>query len=591
MNSPGWRWIKEVLFLSKLLKFIKPYWKTALLAPVLMMIEVAGDLLQPAIMARIVDDGVARGDLTFVLRYGALMIGIALIGLAGGWGCGIASTVTAMNFATDLRLRLYQRIQELSFAALDRFKTESLITRLTNDVTQVQIIVMMSLRMLVRAPLLAAGSLLMILLIDIKMALILVVALPLLFFSVVFIIRKGLPLFHLVQEKLDKVNGVIRENLNGVRVVKAFVRGDREKQRFTVANDEQILVNKKAARLMILMQPITMTIMNCSIVAVLWFGGKQVTSGSLQIGEVIALINYFSRILFAFTMVTFMLMGVSRARVSANRINEVLETGVEITDAPGISADPVKTGDVVFAGVTFQYQKKGRPVLDGINISVKHGETVAILGTTGAGKTTLVNLIPRLYEVTKGRIFVDGRDIREIQLHVLREGISMVPQNPLLFSGSVKENIRWGKPDASDEEVIAAAKAAQAHDFIMRLPQGYDSMLGQKGVNLSGGQKQRLAIARAIVKKPPVLILDDSTSALDLKTEYRLRIALKKLLQETTCFIITQRITTVMGADQIILLEKGQIAGCGSHRELLRTNPLYQEIYRSQVGEEGVANG
>ena len=582
---------KEVFFLFKLLKYIKPYWKTALLAPLLMMVEVGGDLLQPVIMARIVDEGVARGDLTFVLRYGALMIGIALIGLAGGWGCGIASTVTALNFATDLRSRMYQKIQQLSFADLDRFKTESLITRLTNDVTQVQIIVMMSLRMLVRSPLLAAGSLLMILLINLKMALILAVALPLLFFSVVFLIRKGLPLFHLVQEKLDKVNGVIRENLSGVRVVKAFVREDREKKRFNTANDEQIRVNKKAARLMILMQPATMTIMNCSIVAVLWFGGQQVAAGGLLIGEVIALVNYFSRILFAFTMVTFMLMGVSRARVSANRINEVLEAGVEIIDPPGASAEPVKTGNVVFADVTFQYQEKSRPVLEGINLSVKHGETVAILGTTGSGKTTLVNLIPRLYEVTKGRILVDGRDVREIPLRVLRDAISMVPQNPLLFSGTVKENIRWGKPDATEEEVIAAAKAAQAHDFIMKLPQGYDSMLGQKGVNLSGGQKQRLAIARAIIKKPKILILDDSTSALDLKTEYRLRIALKNLLKETTCFIIAQRISAVMGADQIILLEKGRIAGCGTHEELLRTNPLYQEIYRSQMGEEDVANG
>ncbi|NLZ44528.1 MAG: ABC transporter ATP-binding protein [Clostridia bacterium] len=577
--------------MRKLLKYIKPYWKTALLAPVLMMVEVAGDLLQPVIMARIVDEGVARGDLTFVLQYGALMIGIALIGLAGGWGCGITSTVTALNFATDLRSQLYRKIQQLSFVDLDRFKTESLITRLTNDVTQVQILVIMALRMLVRAPLLAAGSLLLILVINLKMALILAVALPLLLLSVLLIIYKGLPLFQLVQEKLDKVNGVIRENLGGVRVVKAFVREDREKQRFSVANDEQIRVNKKAARLMILMQPATMTIMNCSMVAVLWFGGKLVAAGSLQIGEVIALINYFSRILFAFTMVTFMMMGVSRARVSANRINEVLAAGVEITGAPGVSAEPVQTGEVDFVDVTFQYGEKGRPVLDGINLTVKHGETVAILGATGSGKSTLVNLIPRLYEVTKGRILVDGRDIREIQLRILRDGISMVPQNPLLFTGSVKENIRWGKPDATEEEVIAAAKAAQAHDFIMQLPQGYDSMLGQRGVNLSGGQKQRLAIARAIIKKPKILILDDSTSALDLKTESRLWVALQSFLQDTTCFIITQRITTVMRADQIILLEKGRIAGCGSHGELLRTNPLYQEIYRSQVGEEVVANG
>src|SRR5690554_4956362 len=576
----------------KLLKYIKPYWKIAALAPFLMAVEVVGDLSQPAIMARIVDEGVARGDLTFVLKYGLLMIGVALGGFLGGGGCSAASSVTAVNFAADLRFQLYKKIQEFSFAGLDRFKTECLLTRLTNDVTQIQNIVMISLRMLVRAPLLCLGSLFMILVLNIKMAVILIIALPFLFLTVFFIIRKGLPLFNLVQQKLDRVNGVMRENLGGVRVVKAFVRAEREKKRFAVANDEQVQVNMKAARLMILLQPVIMTIMNLCMVAVLWFGGRQVAGGTLMIGEVMALINYFTRILFSFVMVTFILMGASRAKVSADRINEVLAARVEIVDTPGASGEPLKKGSIVFDNVTFHYHGiDAKPALNNITFSVEPGEVVAILGATGSGKSTLVNLIPRLYDVTGGKILLNGRDIKSIQLRVLRDGISVMLQNSLLFTGSVKENIRWGKPGAPDEEVIAAAKAAQAHDFIMKLPQGYDTQLGQKGVNLSGGQKQRLSIARAIIKKPPVLILDDSTSAVDQKTEYLIRTSLQKLLKDTTCFIIAQRISAVMDAARIIVLEDGKIAGIGNHNKLLQTNPVYQDIYRSQLGKEGVANG
>ncbi len=576
----------------RLFKYLKPYWRVAALAPLLMLVEVSGDLAQPAIMAKIVDQGVAQGNLTLVLKYGLLMVGIASIGLIGGWGCTIASSIASMNFGADLRTETFKKIQEFSFANLDQFKTESLITRLTNDVLQIQHMVLMSLRMMVRAPFLCIGSLIMVFAINIKMALILAVAMPLLFTVVFLIIRKGFPLFNLVQEKLDKVNGVMRENLSGARVIKAFVRADFEKKRFAQANNEQIAINMKASRLMILMQPLMMTIMNLSIVAVLWFGGRQVAQGSLMVGEIIALLNYFSRILFSLMMITFMLMGASRAKVSADRINEVLETKVEITDPPDASTAPINEGKVVFEDVTFQYQGAGgQPVLKKICLTASPGQVVAILGATGSGKSTLVNLIPRLYEPTAGRILIDGRDLKTIQLRTLRTAVRIALQESILFSGSIKDNIRWGKADASDAEVVAAAQAAHAHDFIMSLPDGYETQLGRRGVNLSGGQKQRLAIARAIIKKPSILILDDSTSAVDLKTEYLIQQSLKKLMKETTCFIIAQRISAVLEADQIILLEEGKIVGSGDHEELLRVNPIYQDIYRSQLEKEGVANG
>ena len=576
----------------RLLKYLKPYWRMAVLAPLCMLVEVSCDLIQPAMMSKIVDQGVAQGDLALVMRLGLQMLGVALVGLLGGWGCTAASSIASMNFGADLRTALYRKVQEFSFANLDQFKTETLITRLTNDVMQVQHLVLMSLRMMVRAPLLCVGSMVMVYVINIKLALILAVALPLLFLTVTLIIRKGFPLFQRVQEKLDKVNGVMRENLSGVRVVKAFVRAAYEKRRFAKANNELIEVNLKASRLMILMRPVMMTIMNLCVLAVLWFGGWQVEQGSIMVGELIALINYFSRILFSFMMVTFMLLGMSRAKVSADRINEVLSAQVAITDAPEASAVPIRHGSVRFEQVSFRYQGSGKEeALKQINLKVDPGQVVGILGATGSGKSTLVHLIPRLYDPTAGRILLDGHDLRSIQLSTIRAAVSIVLQDTILFSGSIKENIRWGKAEATDEEVVAAAQAAQAHDFIMRLPEGYETQLGQRGVNLSGGQKQRLAIARAIIKKPKVLILDDCTSAVDLKTEYLIQRALKDLMKEATCFIIAQRVSAVLDADQIIILDGGRIVGHGKHEELLRSNPIYQEIYYSQLEKEGVVNG
>lgn len=576
----------------KILKYIKPYWKYALAAPLLMLIEVACDLFQPNLVARIIDEGVAQGNLSLVIRLGLQMIGIALIGVVGGIGCTVTSSIASMNFGADLRTIVYKKVQQFSFANLDKFNTGSLITRLTNDIVQVQQLVIMGLRMLVRAPLLCIGGFIMAISINARLSMILVVATPVLMASITFIIKKGFPLFNIVQKRLDRLNDVTRENLTGVRVIKAFVRSDTEKKRFAEANDSLIEISMKASRLMMLMFPIMMTIMNLSVVAVIWYGGIQVSQGTMRIGEILAFINYLTQILFSLMMVTFMLVNFSRAKVSGDRIQEVLQAEVDIKDTEEASDTTIKNGRVTFENVSFRYQGAGgEPVLDNISFTAEPGEVVAILGATGSGKSTLVNLIPRLYDVTEGRILIDGRDVRSIKLKTLRNSISVVLQESILFSGSIKENISWGKDDASDEEIIEASKAAQAHDFIANFSEGYETKMGQRGVNVSGGQKQRLSIARAIIKKPPILILDDSTSAVDMATEAKIQKALKELMGHTTCFVIAQRISTVLDADKIIVLEDGKIVSMGNHEELLKTSAVYQDIYRSQLGEGAVING
>lgn len=572
-----------------LFKYLKPYWMATLLAPLFMFVEVTSDLLQPTLMARIVDEGIANGNMPFIITTGLQMVGIALMGLLGGLGCIAASSYAGVNMGTDLRSAVYKKIQQFSFANLDRFKAASLITRLTNDIVQVQMVVLMSLRMLVRAPLLCVGGLVMALSINPRLSLIFGITIPLLIVSHALIMKKSFPLFAVVQQKLDRVNAVIRENLIGVRVVKAFARMELENARFGTANEDLAEIAVRASRLIVLIMPLMMLIMNLSIVAVIWFGGIQVKRGDFQVGQVMAFINYMTIILFSLLMVGYILMMFSRAKASADRINEVLETEVDIKDVADASDAPIRNGSIAFENVTFKYKgDSGEPVLKNVSFSVAPGERVAILGETGSGKSTLVNLIPRLYDVTEGRVLVDGRDVRSIKLKTLREGIGIVPQESMLFSGTIKDNLRWGKKDATDDEVIAAAKAAQAHDFIMSFKDGYETHLGQRGVNISGGQKQRLAIARALVKRPPVLILDDSTSAVDAETEVKIHQALRMFLRDTTMIIITQRISPIMDADKILLLERGKIVAKGTHEELLRTSPVYRDICRSQLGEEEV---
>lgn len=573
--------------MRRLAVYLKPYWKAALLAPMLMLFQVVTELLQPRLMADIIDTGMARGDLGYIVRIGAVMIVVALAGIIGGVGSMYFSSVAGQSVGTDLRSDLYKKVQTFSFTNLDKFKTASLITRLTNDVLQIQGVVLMALRIFVRAPLLILGGVIMTLEINPGLATVLVVTLPVLVIALAYVIRKGFPLYALVQKGLDRVNTVMRENLTGVRVVKAFVRSDYENNRFGEVNSQYTDIGIQAARVVGLIMPMMVLVLNASILAVIWFGGIRVNSGTMQVGQVLAFINYLTQILFALLLVGFMLMNVSRAKVSADRILEVLDTKTQIRNRTGANDAPISTGRVDFDHVSFRYEGAGgQPVLRDISFTALPGQTVAILGATGAGKSTLVNLIPRFYETTEGRVLIDGIDVRDLKLENLRRSISMVLQDSILFSGSVRENIRWGREDATDDEIVRAAQAAQAHDFIMNLPEGYDTIIGQRGVNLSGGQKQRVSIARALLRDPKILILDDSTSAVDVATETRIQEALKKLMPAVACIVIAQRISTVLEADVILVLEDGKIVASGTHRELMSSSEVYRDIYNSQLGTE-----
>ncbi len=593
--------------MRKLAKYLKPYLISVILAPLSMMIEVFTELMQPKLMASIVDDGVANGNISFIVKTSIIMIGIALIGVLGGICATIFSSKASHNFGADLKIDLFGKIQSFSFDALDKFSTASLVTRLTDDVVQVQTVVLFMLRMLVRAPLLCFGGIVMAFTLNLRMSLILLVAVPLLAISVWLVIRKAFPLFSEVQKRLDKVNTVMQENLSGIRVVKAFVRSDYENKRFASANEKLAEITIKAARIVGLNMPIMSLIMNASVIAVIWFGGIKVNTGDMLVGEVMAYITYITQILFSLMMMTFIFNMISRAKASVDRIIEVLDTesGVEetviktavelvsgtVSEAEDIAARKLK-GCIEYDDVSFKYEgATGDPILKHISFTAMEGETIGIIGPTGSGKSTLVNLIPGFYDVTEGKISIDGMDIKDIDIEELRESIGMVLQESILFTGTIKDNIRWGRENASEEEIIEAAKAAQAHDFITGFPDGYNTILGQRGVNLSGGQKQRISIARALLRKPAILILDDSTSAVDMETEARMQAALKNLMENSTCFIIAQRISSVMDADKIIVLEDGKIVNMGTHKELLKSSSIYQDIYDSQLGGRMVSYG
>lgn len=569
----------------KLVKFLKPYRRWAVLAPLAMMLEVALDLMQPRMVQRIVDEGIAHLNLPLVIQTGLLMIGLAMIGAVGGMSSGVCAIRAAQSFAADLREILFRKVQTLSFANLDKLETGQLITRLTNDVTQVQEAIHMVLRMLVRAPLLMVGSLVMAVITGRQLAFLPLVLMPIELAFVLWIIGKTTPMFTRVQERLDVLNEVMEENLAGIRVVKAFGRARHEQARFGAAND--ILMDQaiRAARTVAVTPSFMMVSMNLGVAAVLWFGGIQVSRGAMHVGQIIAFVNYLMMTLFSLMMVSMLVIQLARAMASAQRIQEVLESEPQVQDRPGALRDLVPRGRVAFEHVTFSYNGDGSaPVLKDINLVAEPGETVAILGTTGVGKSSLVHLIPRFYDVTAGRVTIDGVDVRDVAQDVLRRYVAIAPQETVLFSGTIRDNIRYGRPEATDEEVIAAAKAAQAHDFIMSFPDGYDTVVGQRGVNLSGGQKQRIAIARALLVKPAVLILDDSTSSVDVETEARIQAALKSLAHRSTRFIIAQRISTVLDADKIVVLDEGRVAAVGTHRELLASSPIYREIYESQLG-------
>lgn len=575
----------------RLFRFLQPYSTAVSGAILLLFIQAMAELYLPTLMSEIVDQGVVRGDTAYIWRVGGQMLLVA----GGSALCAIAATYLSarigMGFGRDLRDRVFDQVQRYSLNEIDRFGTATLITRNTNDITQVQTVLIMMLRMMITAPLMAIGGVIMAYSKDRVLLLVLVVSIPVIIIAIALIAGKGIPLFKVVQTKLDKLNLVLRENLTGIRVVRAFDRLDYEKRRFEAANLDLTQTGIRVNQIMAALMPTMMLVMNLTQVAIVWFGGIRIDEGHMLVGSMMAFIQYAMQIMFSLLMLSMMFVLIPRAEASAVRINEVLDTVTEIKDPAQPKQAGAERGHVAFEAVTFTYPGAEQPALSQISFEAKPGQVTAIIGGTGSGKSTLISLIPRFYDVTGGRILVDGVDIREMTQADLRARIGFVPQKAVLFSGTIAENIRYGKERATDEEVRHAAEVAQAAGFIAKMKDGYDAEVAQGGTNVSGGQKQRLSIARALVRRPEVYIFDDSFSALDFKTDAALRAALK---QETasgnaTVLIVAQRISTVMDADQIIVLDDGSIAGIGTHRELLKTCAVYKEIASSQLSEEELA--
>lgn len=582
----------------KVLRYLKPYWLFALLCPLAMILEVSMDLLQPTLMSDIVDNGIlgdaaADENLRYVLITGLKMLVFSLIGCFGGIASAAFGTAAAQKMGNDLRKDTFAKVMHMSFQQTDKFTTGSLVTRLTNDITAIQEFVAMSLRMFVRTGMQFIGGIAVILTLNVNFGIVLVISLPVQLIAVAIIMKKASPLFSIVQSRLDKVNSVVQENVSGARVVKAFTREEYEINRFDNANTDLMTTNLKVQKLLATLNPILMIIMNASVIAIIMIGGFQVEAKAMQVGEVMAAVTYITQILMSVMMVGMMFQQVSRSAASMKRVNEVLSTNPVISDGHK-SADSDNSGTVEFRNVGFSYPgSSGKPVLSGIDLKVGKGQMIAILGSTGCGKTSLVNLVPRFYDATKGDVLVDGVNVKDYDVDTLRSKIGVVLQKSELFSGTVAENIRWGCETATDEEVKTAAKIAQAEEFIDGFNDGYDTMISEKGASLSGGQKQRMAIARAIIKKPEILIFDDSTSALDLSTEAKLHKALRENLSGVTVIMIAQRIASVMRADKIAVLENGSICAFGTHKELMESSSVYRDIYYSQMkqGEEEAVNG
>ena len=575
--------------MTKLLKYIKGnaiiY---TILAPLMMFIEVIMDLNQPKLRSDIIDIGIANGDISYVLNVGFKMIVVAFIGILGGMLCGIFATLASMNMGKNIRQSLFDKIQSLSFLEIDKFKTSSLITRLTNDVTQVQNMVMMGLRGMVRSPLIFLGGIIMSLTISVKLSMIFLIAIPLIILSVTLITSKSIPFFTEMQKKIDNVNLVMRENLLGVRVVKAFTIENKVRERFSNANKELMDTSIKAQGVTILLWPLVTLIMNLSVVAVLWFGGNYVNNGSLEIGKIMAFINYLVQIMGSLNMLVMIIINFSRAKVSAERINEVLDIESSIKDRE--NTEKIENFDVEFKDVYFKYNKDGEYVLKDISFKASEGEKIGIIGPTGSGKSSLISLIPRLYDTTSGSVMIGNKDVRSLKINDLRKIIGVVLQDTTLFSGSIADNLRFGMEDANEEMMDSATRDAQAFEFINSSNEGYNREVGQRGKNLSGGQKQRISIARTLIKNPKILILDDSSSALDMATESKLQNSIKNRMKDSTVFLIAQRISAVMDSDKIIVLDNGEIAAIGTHKELIKNCEIYRSIAISQLGEEAVLN-
>ncbi len=577
---------------TRLMKFLKGLWIASVIGSLGMVLEAACQLYLPKLMGKIIDNGVtpvinetmsAADGRAYVLKEAVIMILVSLIAIVGGITCMKLSSEVSQKFAARIRNAMFRKISSFSFKNIDEFSTASLTTRLTNDVTMIQNMTMMILRMLIRMPSMLIVASFFAVSINPRLASMLLFALPLIIIAVGIVMKFGFPMFKKMQKKIDALNSVVQENLIGIRVVKAFVREDHEKKKFKKANDNLSAMGEKAAGMIILAMPLMMLIFNLTMVMVIYKGGVSINAGDMTTGDLLSFISYVMEILMSLMMIAMLLVMVARGKACADRIKEVLDAEVDIVNnEKTLTAE--KHGRVQFENVNFRYstQTDGDDILNDISFTAEPGQIIGIVGGTGCGKSSLVSLIPRLYDVTGGRVLIDDVDVRNYDIEELRELIGVVLQNNVLFTGTIKENIRWGKKDATDEEIIAACKAAQAHDFIMRQPDGYDTVLAQGGLNLSGGQKQRLCIARAMIKKPKILILDDSTSAVDTATEAKIRNAFYNELKDTTVFIIAQRISSVKEADEILVMDDGEIKGVGNHNELMETNEIYQEIYNTQ---------
>ncbi len=579
--------------LRRMINFVKPYWKASILALLLLIGMVVADLLIPRLTQRVIDEGIARHDMGTIWTTSLMMLGAAILSTLFAIANTVLSVRVGQNVSADIRSSLVRKVQTFSFGNLDRIQTGQLLVRATSDVSQVQMIVMMSLRILTRAPLWMGGSMVMLILTSPQLALLMSVMLPVVLGLIWIFATKARSLFLTAQRKLDELNEVLQENLAGVRVVKAFVRVEHENARFDRANSDLMTLSVKVMQLLATLMPTMTLTLNLGVAGVIWFGGNLIVNDALTAGELIAFINYLLFAMFPLLLLGMMIGPLSAADASAERIWEVLDSVPDVRNRPQARALSDAQGRIAFENVCFSYDRADckETVLKDVNLVAEPGQEVAILGATGSGKSSLIHLIPRFYDVTEGRVTLDGVDVRDISLDALRAQIGIVLQEAVLFSGTIRDNICYGRHDATDEEVVAAAKAAQAHDFIVAFPEGYDTAVGQRGVNLSSGQKQRIAIARALLVQPKVLILDDSTSAVDVETESKIQAALDQLMAGRTSFVIAQRISTVLNASKIMVLDKGQIAAVGTHAELMVSSPIYQEIYQSQLGDGASHNG
>ncbi|AWZ47942.1 multidrug ABC transporter ATP-binding protein [Clostridiaceae bacterium 14S0207] len=576
--------------MKKLLKFLKPYSTPLIGVLLLLFFQSLSDLYLPNLMSKIVDSGVAKGDTNYILKIGAIMLGVAFFSAICTIIAGFISSKIATKFGRDLRKDMFSKVENFSLGEVDKIGTASLITRTTNDINQLQQVLTIFLRMMVTAPIMCIGGIIMAVSKNAKLSLILIVIIPLLMSILGLIGKKSIPLFKSMQVKLDKLNLIVRENLTGIRVIRAFNRINTEKTRFDESNSDLTNTAIKVNKLMALLMPIMMLILNLSAIAILWFGGIQIDNLSMNIGDLMAFIQYIMQILSSFLMFSMMFILLPRASASSERINEVLDLQISIKNIDASKACENIKGYVEFKNVSFSYPGAESPALSNISFTSKPGEITAIIGGTGSGKSTLASLIPRFYDITEGELLIDNVDIRKMHQNILRNKIGFVPQKAVLFSGSIKDNLRYGKEDATEEELKHAASIAQATEFISNMKDGFESYISQGGTNVSGGQKQRLAIARALVRQPEIYVFDDSFSALDFKTDAKLRAALKDETKNSTVIIIAQRVSSIIDADRIIVLDEGKIVGMGTHKELLKSCDIYNEIVSSQLSKEELEN-